>query len=379
MRIALYGSAVAALASLANVEVLRAALATSGSALVEATPFVFAGVALEALVRPARSLIAYVGCGCTPGPSARSIPAAAATWFAFGPTVAIARVAAATLVAALLRRRGGPCDARVGAPQALNEIATLLPAALMAGAAMQLFTAFGTARLAAAPSAMLGAALGFSSPCALGVVALAGALRASAPAATAAILCIAGIVDVRALRARHRVPLGEHDGLAYALLGCALAGVALRHGAALVHPAFCAPLALCAIAAFVCSVIFRRRRCGAARIAPALMLCAVLIGAPPPDYHATETTLSDLFAGERLRFTGALTCERNACALVRYAITCCRADATPVVVALRDAPRRWAGNWLRVDGTIESAGRDLTLVPRRIERIAPPGDPFIYR
>lgn len=379
MRVALYAAGAAGLASLWSADILRDALASSASALIEATPFVFAAVALELVARPARRLLAYAGCGCSHGPSARSIPAAAATWLAFGPAVATARFAGGMLVAALLRPRIARCGTRVAEPQALNEIAALAPAAMLAAALMQLFAHVGGATLGVLPSVAFGAALGMSGPCALGTVALAGALRAHAPAAMTAFLCIAGIVDLRALRPRRaRTPL-EHDGFAYALLACALASIAARHGATLVHPAFCVPLGLCAIAAFACCVIFRRRRCAGARIAPALMLSGALIGAPPPQYHATETTLSDAFAGEQLRFTGALTCERKSCALVRYAIMCCRADATPVVVAVSGVSPRLAGSWLRVDGTIESVRHDLALVPRRIERIAPPGDPFVYR
>ena len=379
MRVALYAAAAAGLASLWSADILRDALASSASALIEATPFVFAAVVLEVAARPARWLLAYAGCGCSHGPSARSIPAAAATWLAFGPAVATARFAAGMLVGAVLRRRAARCGTHVAPPQALNEIAALVPAATLAAALMQLFAHVGTAALGVAPSVAFGAVLGMSAPCALGTVALAGALRPHAPAAMTAFLCTAGILDLRALRRRRAHTRLEHDGFAYALLGCALASIAARHGAALVHPAFCVPLGLCAVAAFGCCVVFRRWRCAGARIAPALMLSGALIGAPPPAYHATETTLSDAFAGEQLRFTGALTCERTSCALVRYAITCCRADATPVVVAISGVSPRLAGSWLRAEGTIENVRHGLALVPRRIERIAPPGDPFVYR
>ncbi|MBV8724112.1 MAG: hypothetical protein JO078_02230 [Candidatus Eremiobacteraeota bacterium] len=379
MRIALYATAAAGLASLGSAEILRGALASSASALTEATPFVFAAVALEVVARPARWLLAYAGCGCSHGPSARSIPAAAATWLAFGPIVAVARFAGGVIVAAFLRPRVRHCGTRVATPQALNEIAALVPAAVLAAALMQLFAHLGNAALGVGPSVAFGAALGISGPCALGTVALAGALRAHAPAAMTAFLCIAGILDVRALRPHHSRTRHEHDGFAYGLLGSALASVGARHGAALVHPAFCAPLDLCAIAAFACCVIFRRRRCPGARVAPALMLSGALIGAPPPAYQATETTLSDAFPGEQLRFAGTLTCDHKSCALVRYAITCCRADATPLVIAISGVSPRLAGSWLRVDGTIESVRHDLALVPRSVERISPPGDPFIYR
>lgn len=109
------------------------------------------------------------------------------------------------------------------------------------------------------------------------------------------------------------------------------------------------------------------------------MLLGSLVGAPPPEYHATETTLTNLFAGEHVTFTGALSRDANASAIVRYAITCCRADAAPVVLRLDRSVPYPAGTWLRVDGTIESAGDNLCLVPQRVARIAAPADPFIYR
>ncbi|MBV9233065.1 MAG: hypothetical protein JO030_03395 [Candidatus Eremiobacteraeota bacterium] len=378
MRVALYAVALAS-ASLWNAEVLRGALATTASVLIEATPFVLAAAILQALAPPMRSLIAYLGCGCTHGPSARSLPAAVATWLVFGPAVALARVGAATFVWAFLRRRGKQCEASHDDVQPLQEIAALLPVALAAAAMTVGFASWGGVKIGGAAAAAVGAVLGFTSPCALGAVALAASLRAHAPAAVTAFLCIAGIVDARALLPRRTAVAARHDALAYALVGCTLCAVAARRGAALVHPALCVPLALSAAAAFGCSAIFRRRRCVGARIAPAIMLAGALIGAPQPTYHATETTLSDVFAGEELRFTGALECERTSCALVRYAITCCRADAAPVAVALRAAPRRLAGTWLRVDGTIERLDDGLALVPRRLEAIAPPADPFIYR
>jgi uncharacterized membrane protein YcgQ (UPF0703/DUF1980 family) len=109
------------------------------------------------------------------------------------------------------------------------------------------------------------------------------------------------------------------------------------------------------------------------------MLAGALIGAPPPVYHATETTLAEIFAGERLSFTGVLTCADGTCALVRYAITCCRADAAPVAVRLSAAPRYATGTWLRANGRIDEARGELRLVAQSVERIPPPLDPFIYR
>ena len=369
--------AAVALAALSSPDALRSALAATASALLEATPFVLAGIA-AARVLPGRAVVEHLGCGCGDGPSARSLPAAAAAWLVFGAPVAVARLLAGLLASRLLRRRSPQCGAS-GASHPLRELAALLPAAALAGAAMQLLGGIDPARLPPFAQALLGAALGFvAAPCGLGAVALAGALRVRAPVAAAAFLCIAGIADLRALRPRSHAGPG-HDAFAYALLAGALAVVAARRGDALVHPALAAPLWCCAVAAAVYAVGHRRERCAAARVAPALMLAGALAGAPPPQYRATETTLTDLFAGERVTFSGALERDGSQSAVVRYAIACCRADAVPVAVRLDRAPPFANGTWVRVDGRIEGAGGDLRLVPARVDRIAPPSDPFLYR
>jgi hypothetical protein len=377
----LYIAAALALAVLSSPDTVRTALATTASALVEATPFVFAGVALGCVLRRGRWFVAYLGCGCTGGPSARSLPVAAATWLLFGPVVAAARYAAALLVArVILRLRNESGCGEEYRAHPLAELGAVLPAALIGGACAQLFAGFDSARLSPIGSAAIGAALGFGGAgCGLGAVALAGALRVHAPLAAAAFLCVAGLVDLRALRLFRSPVRYEHDALSYALLAAVSALVAWRHGDALVHPALALPLWGCAAAALFCCARYRLRQCAPARIAPSLMLAGALIGAPPPAYRATETTLAEVFPGERISFTGALTCERRACALVRYAITCCRADAAPVVVRLNAPPRYAAGTWLHADGRIGEERGDLLLAAERVERVAPPADPFIYR
>jgi hypothetical protein len=375
VRILLYGTAVLALTMISSPDAIRSALAASASALFEATPFLFAGIVAARLLQR-RHAVEYLGCGCGHGPSARSIPAAAATWFLFGPFVAIARYLGALAVASLLDRRR---PHRVVGAHPLSELTALLPAALLAGAATECAAAFDPSRLPPLAAAALGGVLGFvAAPCGLGAVTLASALRVRAPIAAAAFLCIAGIVDFRALRGRsHAIP--AQDAFGYLMLAAALGIVAWHRGNALVHPAFTLPLGCCACGALLCAIIARDRRSGSVRVAPALMLIAAVLGTPPPQYHATETTLSDLFPGERLSFTGALARDGGASALVRYAITCCRADAAPVAVRLDRSPRYPAGTWLHIEGRIESIGGDLRLVPQEVVPLTPPADPFIYR
>lgn len=380
MRRVLHAAAVLAVAALSSPDTLRAALATSASALFEATPWLLAGIVLVHLLRRHHAMLAYLGCGCGRGPSARSLPAAAATWLLFGPIVALLRVFAASAVAFALERNHR-CAPRTHAPMhLLAELAAVLPAALLAGVAIQLFADVNPARLHPVAQLFAGALLGFSAaPCGLGAVTLAGALHVRAPIASAAFLCIAGVLDLRALRIAQPRHSTGHDGFAYALLAGALGIVALRRGDALVHPAIAQALGFCAIAALAGAIVHRRRVCAAARFAPGLMLIGALAGAPPPHYSATETTLTDLFPGERLVFTGALSRDGRNDALVRYAITCCRADAAPVAVRLEHTLPYSAGTWLRVDGAIARSRGDLRLQPQSVQRIAPPADPFIYR
>ena len=178
---------------------------------------------------------------------------------------------------------------------------------------------------------MVGAALGFTaSPCGLGAVTLAGALRVRAPLVAAAFLCVAGIVDLRALqRASHGRP--RHICLC-------VARYCPRHRS-VVAWRLARPSRVCGRAGMLRlrGAPLRGKTpalCRGARAAPLLMLFGALVGAPPPQYHATETTLANLFAGEHLTFTGALARDAGTSAVVRYAITCCRADAAPVAVQL---------------------------------------------
>jgi len=374
VRLSFYAAAALALAAISSPDTIRSVLAASAGALVEATPFLFAAVALSRLSTRYDCVAAYAGCGCAPGPAARSLPAAAATWLLFGPFVAIGRWLIAMLVARALRRRH-----RADAAAHLHaELRAVLPCAILAGMAMQVFAAFDPARLSPVWSAFAGTVLAFfAAPCALGAITLAATLRAHAPPAAAAFLCIAGIADLRALTPA-RSTAADEDAFAYVLLAAALSVVAWNHGDGLVNPAFVPALWCCAIAAACGIVAHRSRRSENARIAPALMLAGALMTSPAPQYHATETTMTELFPGERLTFTGTLARNGNASAVVRYAITCCRADAAPVAVRLTANPRYPAGTWLRVEGSIENVAGNLRLAPRRIERVAAPADPFIY-
>jgi hypothetical protein len=357
---------------------LQAVAATASSALFEAVPLLLAGALLGRLLP--RGATAFAGCGCSPGPSARSIPAAVAVWLSFGPLVAAGRVVAGVVVAAslLALRRHAPARAceHHETSGILAELQALVPAALAAGIAQQ-FGAFAPDHTAL-PLAQLagGAAFGvLAAPCGLGTAALAASLHLRAPYLAAGLLCTAGIVDVRALtHTTHRI---GHDAFGYAMLALALAVAGIHRGAGLVHPAIGATLLPCAAIVAYLAVRFRGRSAPAMRLAPAIVAAGVFAGTAPPQYRVTETTGEDFFAGEHLGFTGELSQHD---AIVRYAITCCRADAAPVAIRLARPIPFAEATWLRAEGTVVVA-RDGTYVLEAtdVRRVAPPPDPFIYR
>lgn len=261
----------------------------------------------------------------------------------------------------------------------LQQLTALLAPALIAGVVLHLFNDVRFDTIPAAEQWLAGAALGFAaSPCALGAVALAASLHARAPFAASGMLCVSGVIDLRSLAGSRRAA-ASHDAFAFALLAAALGIVALRDGDALVNPRLVPAIACCAVAAVGLAVAHRGDRNAVSRLAPALMLLGSIVTAPAPVYTATETTLGTLFPGERLVFAGRLEHGADADVIVRFAITCCRADAAPVAVRLSRRQRYSNGSWLEAAGWVVAATHGLALVPERVRAIAPPADPFIYR
>jgi len=360
-----------ALAALAP-QTLMAIGASAVSVVLESLPYLAVATVLSPLVgRYAHTLVAYAGCGCGAGPSARSIPAAIATAALFGTPVALARVALASLVA-----RMQPSHDHAGG-NLLRELVDLLPAALLAAMAMYWAPALPLRVVHPIVLLVAGALLGVAaSPCALGGVALAASLHASAPIAAIGVLCTAGIAPRLPAWPAHAT---THDPFAYALLALTCAAVAAHHGGALVHPRMTIPLALCAIYCALLAWRFRSSTARTPRWVAAMAFGVVIIGAPAPLYRATETTLSDAFVGERVDFTGVAVRQRATSALVRYAITCCRADAAPVALALDRSLAGFDGHWMRARGTIEDSGGALRLHVAALAPVTPPADPFVYR
>jgi hypothetical protein len=349
---------------------------TAAAALLEAAPFLLASAAIaDGPLRRIVRLRPFFACGCETGPSARSLPAAAATWLVFGPLVAGARLAAA-IVAARATRTGTRDCPHEASP--LSSLHAMLPVALCAAVGATLFPSFAGFRHDGLQVAVAGALFAFfSAPCAIGAVAFAAMLRSTMPSAAIGYLCVAGIVDARSFM-RARVRGDSHDAVGYALLALACACVSAHRGSGLVHPLIALALAPCAAGSALAAYRFRSRSCAKLRIAPALMLAGSMLGAPLPQYHATETTLADAFAGESLDFTGVITRTGSAVTLVRYAITCCRADAAPMVVRLESSPRGLRG-WVRARGVFVQSAGNLELRTKSVEPVTPPADPFVYR
>lgn len=354
---------------------VTALLVTSAATLFESAPFILAAVALAQLRRNAR-IDAYLGCGCGVGPSARSLPAAAATCLLFGPLVAGARLAAAIAVARL-QHSHRECTSH--GISLLSELRLIAPIALLGAGAALLLPVLGTWHSSAIAAFLAGAAGAFvTAPCALGAVNLAASLHSVLPAASAGFLCVAGIVDLRAWM-RRKESHDAHDAFAYMLVALACAIVAARRGGELIHPKLALALWPCALAALCMAYRNRSQACRQLRVAPCIMLAGALLAAPLPQYHATETTLADAFAGERVDFTGVLTRTGPVATIVRYAITCCRADAAPVAVRLLDAPPAALHGWVHARGTLVARGADLRLRTDALAAVDPPGDPFVYR
>ncbi len=361
----------------------QAALATAASTLFESTPFILAGAVFAAL-SPAlgHRIMPFMGCGCGGGPSARSIPAAAASWLLLNPVIAVTRFAAAFFVAELrLRMVPHSCVHRDGL-DLLGTLWEILPYALCSGSLIHVTSAFfdASAGLSVPLAVLMGAVLAFfASPCALGTVAMAAVLVKVQPAVAAGVLAVAGIADLRTMRPP-RASKQWNDPLAYLLWSFACAAAALHHGGSLLNPRFTPALWLCAA---TCACLAWRWRAGkprrVARIAPALMLAGLLAGAPVPAYHATETTLANAFSGERIDFTGVVTSTGGHCALVRYAIMCCRADAQPIAIRLSGQMHPTPGNWMRAWGSLVTENGGFALRVHGIAPVAPPTDPFVYR
>jgi hypothetical protein len=359
---------------------LHAALAATAGTLFEAAPFVLA----LALVRGngVRPLAALLGCGCgaAAGPAALSLPTAALCWMTFGPAVALGRLAAAWLARGWFERRH---TGDVRAPDPLRELAALAGPAFALGLGTALLQSGYEPPVRVAPAFVpaleiaLGLFAGAFAPCTTAAVALAAMLRVTAPFAAAGMLVSAGLVPP--LRPGRTLPAAYDARLGLALLCAACLWLALRGGSGFVHPRL-VPLVWLAIPG--AGFAFAKLPASATRfgaLAPAAMLAALVFGSPLPATRSLSATLDDVYPGEPVAFIGAALTANGRTVLVRYAITCCRADATALVLP---ADRRLPVErdaWLRIRGTIAQDATGTFVRVRDWQRVVPPSDPYLYR
>jgi hypothetical protein len=378
-------AALGALAACVPPATLANVVATAASTLFEAAPFLLIaadlGPALPSRLRdwPA----ALLGCGCGKLPGALSLPATALCVLSFGPAVALLRWSCALGVARLRPHGASALHAR----SLFEELSAVAgPALLGALLTTALRSAVFGNVLAAAPAPALfltGVITGMLAPCTLGSIAFAASVHASMPALAAGVLCSTGLLALPRVGApQHQLQTPVKRGIAaqplYAAMAIACASVALRGGATLVHPKLVPWIALGALVAARRALCAQARVPRSASIAVFAMLATALSANAPARENTPASAFDALVVGERVHLCAQVTGEPRA-TLVRYAITCCRADAAPVAVRLDRALSVRAGTWVALDGTVvaDAGGRLVHVV--EVRPIRPPADPFLYR
>lgn len=402
-------SAVVLIAVACPSTVRSAAIAAAAGTLFEALPFVLACALLPRgrLVRA----FDFLGCGCgTTAPGALALPAIGLCLVAFGPLVTTARALAAIVIAIAPRLRAAytplvanACENRATPPSdPLGQIARLAPQALAGALLAEGLRAAPIAAWPAPVTALVmvagGLLLGVLLPCTTGAVAIAAGLRGVAPAATVALLLTAGIVRLRGPAG----PRGEEprevdrsgvsgasgrgaERWGFVLLAIASADIACRGPSGFVNPRFVVPLGLVAVAAVVLArYVPMRTTVRFPAAVPAFLILATIAGSPLPHREIDATTLDDPYVGESVRFVGSLAPRGGRAAagstLVRYTITCCRADAEAHAVRLNRPLAGAPGTWYDARGVLElEPDGAFALKVRGAERIPAPADPFAYR
>jgi len=365
---------------------LHAALAAAAGTLFEAAPFVLVGELVP--LHRARELVALAGCGCgTRFPGALALPALALCWLAFGPFVTLSRATAGAILTVQRSVRPGGCSEVAGERDRADVFAELATLALYAGAA-SLVSGVLQAGLRAVESSAWGTGLAFAAglalgsimPCATAGIAVAAGLKGGLGAAAAGVLVTSGLFR---LPLRHSADRGRRTQTApftATLIALALALLAFRGPSGLLNPRLLPLEPLGALAALVGA---RRRRTALGPVAaalPALMLGALVIGSPIPPERVDVTSLENAAPGERLAFTGTASVSNGATTLERFAITCCRIDASPVSVRLDRVLAVPAGSWVSATGTlVRTTAGALVMSPSATALVAAPADPFIYR
>jgi hypothetical protein len=116
-----------------------------------------------------------------------------------------------------------------------------------------------------------------------------------------------------------------------------------------------------------------------ALFAALLMSVAPILATQAAPYRPDVTGLEDIYPGQSVRFTGEITESNDSTMLVRYVITCCRADAFPLMLRLDRRLTARQGRWAEVEGNIARDRRGMFLHVHHYKLITPPNDPFTYR
>jgi hypothetical protein len=368
---------------------LHAALAAAAGTLFEAAPFVLvAEAAAGSRFRWFGAAAALAGCGCgSRFPGALSLPATALAWLAFGPVVALGRFGIALGLGFVARRGQHTCGVHTsaGRDERPDVFAELTALALAAGTASLAVTLLRDASVALRAWGGTGTVLAFGAglllgrvvPCATAGVAVAAALAATLPAGAAGLLASAGIVRRATPGGR---PAVDASGIPLAGLALALvlAGLAAAGPSGMVNPRLVPVAGASAVlAALRCRT--RASRVRGALLVPGLMAGALVLHVPEPAYRLDATEAAAAFPGSHLAFSGVALPARGTTVVERFAIACCRLDATPIVVTLeRRLPVTNA--WVTVEGTIvRDGGANCVLRVSRWRRQARPADPFLYR
>jgi hypothetical protein len=371
------------------------AVAAAAGTLFEAAPFVvFAALIGRTRLSRLRPFVGLAGCGCSRGalPGALAIPAIVLSGATFGVPIAAVRVFAALAIAVLAGRRSIGNGEPFGADGDADDIfATLLAvgasAFLAALASAALSQAQFTSTIPVPVLLIAGLALGAIAPCATAGVAIAASFAHVAPALSAGMLATAGLLGFPRFPRRepggaehrhHAYPAGRPANASAVALAIALAAIAMRGPSGLINPRLLWPVGAASVAVAATARSWRTTRPNAGLV-PAAMLYAAAAGAPPPALHASATRLVDAFAGEFLTFVGSTSRDGAGTTLSRYAITCCRIDATAVSVRLDRTLALPDGRWVEARGTlIRGPDGSLVLHPQRMHAIAVPRDPYLY-
>lgn len=229
---------------------------------------------------------------------------------------------------------------------------------------------------------LLGVATGMLASCTLGSIAFAASVHSAAPALAGGVLCSAGVFALHARWAPNAAHHELHHSVAarplYGAMALACAIVAARGGATLVHPKLVLWIALGAALASLNAFRTDARTRRSTTLPVLLMLAAALSPNAAVQHNAPAAAFDTLVLGERVRLSAQIAGGART-TLVRYAITCCRADAAPVAVRLDRVLGPPPGSWVTVDGTVGADSGGLVVHVTGARAIPPPADPFLYR